>query len=65
MGGGDVYAEVTAKIWAETQLTNLTGFRLEALLHPNLPYGGPGILGKARFIWLNSPSKLTPRINPP
>src|SRR6185503_19117635 len=24
-------------------------FRLEALLHPNLPYGGPGILGKATF----------------
>jgi mono/diheme cytochrome c family protein len=49
LGGGDVYAEVTAKIWAETQLTNLTGFRLEALLHPNLPYGGPGILGKGTF----------------
>ena len=49
LGGGDVYAEVTAKIWAETPLTNLTGFRLEALRHPNLPYGGPGILGKATF----------------
>ncbi len=49
LGGGDVYAEVTAKIWAETTLTNLTGFRLEALLHPNLPYGGPGILGKGTF----------------
>jgi hypothetical protein len=50
LGGGDVYAEVTAKIWVETQLTNLTGFRLEALLHPNLPYGGPGILGKGTFL---------------
>ncbi len=46
LGGGDVYAEVTAKIWVETQMTNLAGFRLEALRHPNLPYGGPGILGK-------------------
>jgi len=46
LGGGDVYAEVTAKIWVETQMTNITGFRLEALRHPNLPYGGPGILGK-------------------
>jgi mono/diheme cytochrome c family protein len=49
LGGGDVYAEVTAKIWTQTTLTNLTGFRLEALLHPNLPYGGPGILGKGTF----------------
>lgn len=49
LGGGDVYAEVTAKIWAETKLANLTGFRLEALNHPNLPYGGPGILGKGTF----------------
>jgi mono/diheme cytochrome c family protein len=46
LGGGDVYAEVTAKIWVETPMTNITGFRLEALRHPNLPYGGPGILGK-------------------
>ncbi len=49
LGGGDVYAEVTAKIWVETALTNITGFRLEALTHPNLPYGGPGILGKGTF----------------
>lgn len=49
LGGGDVYAEVTAKIWVETALTNMTGFRLEALNHPNLPYGGPGILGKGTF----------------
>jgi mono/diheme cytochrome c family protein len=49
LGGGDVYAEVTAKIWVETPLTNITGFRLEALTHPNLPYGGPGILGKGAF----------------
>jgi hypothetical protein len=46
LGGGDVYAEVTGKIWVKTELTNITGFRLEALTHPNLPYGGPGILGK-------------------
>jgi mono/diheme cytochrome c family protein len=49
LGGGDVYAEVTAKIWVETSLTDITGFRLEALTHPNLPYGGPGILGKGTF----------------
>src|SRR5207247_5473266 len=29
--------------------TNIIGFRLEALLHPNLLYGGPGILGKGTF----------------
>jgi hypothetical protein len=49
LGGGDVYSEVTAKIWVETKLTNITGFRLEALTHPNLPYGGPGILAKGTF----------------
>ncbi|PYJ01239.1 MAG: hypothetical protein DME25_18540 [Verrucomicrobia bacterium] len=49
LGGGDVAAEVIAKIWTETPLASITGFRLEALTHPNLPYGGPGILGKGTF----------------
>ncbi len=49
LGGGDVYAEVTAKIWTETTLPGITGFRLEALNHPNLPYGGPGLVGKGTF----------------
>ena len=50
LGGGDVYADVTAKVWVETPLTNITGFRFEALTHANLPYGGPGILGKGTFL---------------
>jgi len=28
---------------------NITGFQLEALLHPNLPYGGPGLVAKGSF----------------
>src|SRR5438093_326847 len=38
------------RVWVETQLTNITGFRLEALTNPNLTYGGPGLLGKGTFL---------------
>ena len=34
------------RVWTETQLTNITGLRLELLTNPNLMYGGPGLLGK-------------------
>src|SRR5213075_3036734 len=37
------------RVWAETQLTNITGLRLEALTNPNLMYGGPGLLGRGLF----------------
>jgi hypothetical protein len=49
LGGGDVQPGGVMRIWIETQLTNISGFRLEALTNSNLMYGGPGLLGKGVF----------------
>ncbi|MCI0747015.1 MAG: DUF1553 domain-containing protein, partial [Verrucomicrobia subdivision 3 bacterium] len=37
-------------VWTDTTLTNITGFRLEAMMHPNLPYGGPGLVARGSFL---------------
>jgi hypothetical protein len=50
LAGGDVKPGAVTHVWADTQLTNISGFRLEALLHPNLPYGGPGLVAKGSFL---------------
>ncbi len=50
LGGGDVKPGAVIHVWVDTQLTNITGFRLEALLHPNLPYGGPGLVARGSFL---------------
>ncbi|HTD86163.1 MAG TPA: DUF1549 and DUF1553 domain-containing protein [Candidatus Binatia bacterium] len=50
LGGGDVKPGAVTHVWAETTLTNITGFRVEALMHPNLPYGGPGLVGRGSFL---------------
>src|SRR5438128_1752094 len=50
LAGGDVKPGAVTHVWVDTALTNITGFRLEALLHPNLPYGGPGLVGKGSFL---------------
>src|SRR5206468_4354247 len=50
LGGGDLQREAVTHVWLDTQLTNITGFRLEALTHPNLPYGGPGLMDKGSFL---------------
>ena len=50
LGGGDLQAGSVMRVWAETQATNLTGFRLEALANANLVYGGPGLTGKGTFL---------------
>ena len=31
-------------------MTNITGFRLEALMHPNLAFGGPGLTARGSFL---------------
>ena len=43
LGGGDIYNNSVLRIWVETPLTQITGFRLEALNNANLPFNGPGI----------------------
>ncbi len=50
LGGGDLQPGGVMRVWADTQLTNITGFRLEALTNANLIYGGPGLVGKANFL---------------
>jgi hypothetical protein len=50
LGGGDVKPGAVTHIWVDTMLTNITGFRLEAMMHPNLPYGGPGLVAKGSFL---------------
>ncbi|MEW6304128.1 MAG: DUF1553 domain-containing protein [Verrucomicrobiota bacterium] len=50
LGGGDVKPGAVTRVWVDTPLTNITGFRLEALLHDNLPYRGPGLIAKGGFL---------------
>jgi hypothetical protein len=50
LGGGDLQVGGVMRITTETQLTNITGFRLEALTNANLIFGGPGLEGKGTFL---------------
>jgi len=49
LAGGDVYPDGVLRVWWDTTLTNITGFRLEALNDANLPYHGPGLDGNGSF----------------
>lgn len=64
LGGGDVQREAVLHVWVETQLTNITGFRLEALTHPNLPYGGPGLVDKGSFLLKEFTCEAYALVNP-
>ncbi len=50
LGGGDVKPGAVTHVWVDSPLTNITGFRVEALLHANLPYGGPGLVARGSFL---------------
>jgi len=50
LGGGDIKPYGVSHVWIDTPLTNITGFRVEALTHPNLPYGGPGLTARGSFL---------------
>lgn len=50
LGGGDLQPGGVMRVWVDTELTNITGFRLEALTNPNLMYDGPGLGGKGSFL---------------
>ena len=50
LGGGDLQPGGTMRVWTETTLTNITGFRLEALTNANLAYNGPGQMNRGGFI---------------
>ena len=44
LGGGDLQQGAVTRVWVDNAPTNITGFRLEVLMHPNLPHGGPGLM---------------------
>jgi len=46
LGGGDLQPGGVMRVSVETTLTNITGFRLEALKNPNLMYEGPDCSGR-------------------
>ena len=50
LGGGDLQPGGVMRVWADTMVTNITGFRLEALTNPNLVHDGPGLLGSGSFL---------------
>jgi hypothetical protein len=64
LGGGDLQPSGMMRIWVDTQLTNITGFRLEALTNANLMYNGPGLLGKGSFLLKEFTVEAYPLNNP-
>jgi hypothetical protein len=50
LGGGDIKPYGVTHVWFDTTLTNITGFRVEALIHANLPHGGPGLTARGSFL---------------
>jgi mono/diheme cytochrome c family protein len=64
LGGGDVQAGGVMRVELETTLTNITGFRLEALTNANLLYGGPGEEGKGSFLVREFTVEASPLKNP-
>jgi len=49
-GGGDIQPGAVTRVWIDNPPTNVTGFRLEVLTDPNLPYGGPGLMKRGGWL---------------
>lgn len=64
LGGGDLQLGSVMHVWYETQATNLTGLRLEALTNDNLMYGGPGQRGRGSFLLKELTVRAWPLVNP-
>jgi len=64
LGGGDLQPGGTMRVWVDTALTNITGFRLEALTNANLAYNGPGQMNKGGFIVKEFTVEAYPAQNP-
>ena len=50
LGNGDVQPGGVMRVWVDTALTNITGFRLEALTNLNLAHNGPGQMGSGSWL---------------
>jgi hypothetical protein len=64
LAGGDIKPYGVTHIWFDTALTNITGFRVEALMHPNLPHGGPGLTARGSFLIREFTAEAYPLKNP-
>lgn len=64
LGGGDLQPGAFLKVWVDTDLTNITGFRLEALTNPNLVHNGPGLGNKGEFLLREFTVEAYARHNP-
>jgi hypothetical protein len=60
LGGGDVHNSSIIRVWVDLPQTNITGFRLEALNHGNLPNNGPGLDGNGDWLVNEFGIELTP-----
>jgi hypothetical protein len=60
LGGGDVYNSSVIRVWVDLPQTNISGFRLEALNHGNLPHNGPGLDGNGDFLVAEFSVEATP-----
>ncbi len=50
LGGGDLQRGAVTRVWVDAPPVTITGFRLEVLTHPNLAYGGPGLMNKGSWL---------------
>ena len=64
LGGGDLQQGGIMRVWVDTKLTNITGFRLEALTNNNLLYAGPGQRNKGSFLVREFTAEAWPLENP-
>jgi hypothetical protein len=60
LGGGDVHNSSVIRVWVDLPQTNISGFRLEALNHGNLPHNGPGLDGNGDFLVAEFSVEATP-----
>lgn len=49
LAGGDVASETVLRLWWDSPLPDITGFRIEAMTDANLPFNGPGLVGDGTF----------------
>ena len=64
-GGANPTVDTIYTIAAFTALTNITGFRLEALTDPSLPSNGPGRRGNGSFVLQEFQVSIAPNQNSP
>lgn len=49
LGGGDATMDTVIRVWWDSSIEGITGFRLEAMTDANLPLNGPGLRADGSF----------------